>query len=109
MKESDCAVLVAKLFAAFPAMKANRETIAVYVDALAGLPSSAALNDAVNELIRTERFTPSVAAVREEYQRYVDRHSPRGLPEPELTEDQRRENLAKLREIAAGIGREVQE
>lgn len=109
MTESDCATLVGKLFAAFPQAKGTDATLVVYIEALKPLPRVGALRDAIDSLIRTERFIPSIAALREEYRRFADRHAPPGLPEPEISDEQRRENLRKIRELAEQVGREVEQ
>lgn len=98
MKRSEAAAEIQRLFAAFP-REVQDATLAVYIEALAKLRSPGALREAVTALIETERWLPTIAAVREEYQRHVDKHMPRALPEPDLTPEQKRENARRAREL----------
>lgn len=108
MKQSEAALIVAKLLAAFPSSKANEATVRVYVDALAPFPSAECLLAAVDSLIRTARFLPTVSEVASEYRSYAPTFAPRALPEPELTPEERRENARRMRELADSIGRKVE-
>jgi hypothetical protein len=63
MTRHEAAQIVALLAAAFPAFPPARETVAVYVDALADLDYAETL-EATKDLIRLEERFPSVASIR---------------------------------------------
>lgn len=63
MNRHEAAQIVAALASAFPAFPPARETVAVYVEALADL-DYAATAEATRDLIRLEERFPSVATIR---------------------------------------------
>ena len=64
MRKSEVAQLVAMLIASFPSSKASDGTSAVYERMLLDLDHGAAL-DAIERLIATSRFLPTIAEIRE--------------------------------------------
>ena len=64
MTKAEAAALVAMLVAAFPGSRFGEENAAAYEIAIADLDAAEA-HAAVNELVKTERFLPAVAAIRE--------------------------------------------
>lgn len=64
MKGSQVAELVAMLIASFPYSKADAKTSAIYERMLLDLNHAAAL-DAIEKLIATSRFLPTIAEIRE--------------------------------------------
>lgn len=64
MRKSEVAELVAMLIASFPSSKADDKTSAVYERMLLDLDHHAAL-DAIERLIATSRFLPTIAEIRE--------------------------------------------
>lgn len=109
MKHSDAVDAVARLRAAFPAARFDEANVLAYAEELAALASPAALADAVRALIRTEDRLPSIAKIREEYRRYVDRYAPPALGEPDLTPAEVALNAKRARELAARIGRTIED
>jgi hypothetical protein len=109
LNRSAAEVAVAKLMAAYPREWFDEATVAVYVDAVEKLRSPEAIADAVNALIRSEPKLPSIALLCEEYRRNADRYAPKALPEPELTDEDRAENVRRIRELATSIGRSADE
>lgn len=63
MESREAAALVAVIAAAYPTWPASRETVAIYVDALADLDARD-VSDAIAEIIRTEERWPAVATIR---------------------------------------------
>ena len=63
MNPREAASLIAIVSAAYPQWPANRETVAIYADALADIPYDIALN-AVRDLILTEDRWPTIATIR---------------------------------------------
>lgn len=101
MKESEAAGLVARLLAAFPHPRVEPLTAEVYAEAIGELRSYDAALDAVNACIKDCRMLPRVAEVLDHYDRVKDRYAPKALPMPEMTEEERLENLERLRELTA--------
>jgi enoyl-CoA hydratase/carnithine racemase len=94
MRESDAAMLVAKLQAAFPHPRVPPETVELYVEELAKLADLEAARGAVADLVHSERFWPSLAALHEAYlttsRRIREREAAeRGLAEPSAEPDPR--------------------
>lgn len=65
MKEIEAASLMAILAAAFPSAKISKETVSVYVAHLSDVPYEES-RIAVDNLVRTSDFFPSVALLRRE-------------------------------------------
>lgn len=103
MIQSECQVQVGRLIAAFPSSKATDATAREYVGSLAKLRYSEALRDSVDALIATERWLPTIAQVREEYDRHRDKYLPLALPEPDVTPEQQQKNLAWTRSMTAHL------
>lgn len=106
MTVAEAQMLVAQVAAAFPRewSYAGEATNEIYVERLRRLPRFEAARDAVESLIDTEARLPTISKIREEYLRYVDRYLPRGLPEPEISPEERRLNRERLAALAAAIG-----
>lgn len=85
MDKREAATVVASLAAAFPSWNAGRETVAIYVDALADLPYDLAAR-AVRNLILTNDFPPTVATLRSA----VAREAGALAPSPLIAWDQAR-------------------
>jgi hypothetical protein len=64
MKHEEAAKIVAVLFASYPQSKFDRDNAKAYVDGIADLEASAT-GTAVQRLIRTNKFLPSIAEIRE--------------------------------------------
>lgn len=107
MTAQEAASIIAILSAAYPWIEVREDTAAVYVEALAPLRYDVARR-AAGTLIETSSRFPSVSEIRGVYRRLAT--SPEfaqpALEEPSLTPEQRRENLAKIRELADRIGGE---
>ena len=105
MNESEAQELAAMLFAAFPRdwqyVDNKGATNAVYVQQFQQLRNPDALSAAISSLAATETRLPTIAAVRDEYRRLRDRYEPAALPEPELTEEQVRANLHRVKTLVA--------
>lgn len=115
MTQAEARALTAKLFAAYP-NKTTDLTAAVYVEKLEPLNYPVAVR-AVDELICSEKWMPTVASVLEVYWRIEEaarerRAVARGLAEPPLTEEQKQENARQARALlerlgGSGIGWEI--
>lgn len=104
--------LVLALRAAFPRPAWDEATVVLYVGKIAKLDDEQAGNIAIDGLIDSATFRPSFAEVRREYLAALrtqtdERARTHGLPEPEVTEKERRANLKRLREMTEKIGREL--
>jgi hypothetical protein len=66
MKHDEAAKIVAVLFASYPNGKFDRDNAKAFVDGIVDL-DAAACGHAVQRLIRTNKFLPSVAEIREAY------------------------------------------
>ena len=106
MTEGEARALTGKLFAAFPQRDLDPVTVEVYVEALQRLNYNRAL-EAVNDLIGQNRFVPLVAEIHDAYNALRDRYAQKQLPMPEMTEEEREANVARMREYAASIGRRI--
>jgi adenine-specific DNA methylase len=101
MNGSEALAQIARLQAAYPKPQPD-STLAFYAEELTKLDSPAVLAAAVQKVIETERLWPSIATLRAAYfqERKLAQHQRPALPEPELTREQRDENLRRLRELA---------
>lgn len=105
MTQDDATKLTAKLFAAWDKPR-EQLTFAVYVERLLPFDHDCALR-AVDELICSETWLPPVVLVLQVCQRITNtavRARP-ALKEAPLSEDERAENLRRLREMQERIGR----
>jgi len=109
MKESDALAQVARLFTAFPASKADVGNAKAYAEQLVRLRHPEALAEAVDSLIRSERWLPPISAILDEYNRYKYRHEPPAIEvHSEVTEDERRDNLKRIHALRAHLAAEGQ-
>lgn len=109
MTLAESTALAAKLFAAFAFHRDQDEaTVAVYAQMLAELPDASLGLEAVDACIRGNRYLPSIADIREQYEQaresrfqrsYIGRQLNEAAPTPEeraQSERIAREFLAKL-------------
>lgn len=89
MNQSACMTQVGRLFAAFPSSKASESTATVYVETLVALQYEEALRDAVDELVASERWLPTISLVRETYTRHRDKYLPPALAPVEMSDSER--------------------
>ena len=99
MKKSECAQIVAMLFAAYPQSKGSESTSAVYEEHLADL-DFAATKAAIGRLLKSSKFLPTIAEIREERARYAP--APPALP-PAPVE---RVPYAEVQKLLAGVGQQ---
>lgn len=98
MTQAEAEFIVSKLLAAYPTFRGNDElTAAVYVEQLVKLPDPKMGLQAANDLIGVEYYLPTVAKVREQYDRIREARAARtlALNEPKATP----EELAEGRRI----------
>lgn len=107
MTEAEATALCSKLLAAWPHTRGvNELTIDVYVEHLAPLRFDCA-SESVNDLICEERYFPSVSVVLDTYRRNAQRSDFQApaLPEPDVSEEQKAENIRQAREMVARLTR----
>jgi hypothetical protein len=105
VKRSDAMTVVAKLNAAW-GERMSEATLTVYVERVELLENPAAAMVAVNLMIDGGgEFVPPVGRIIGEYRAVMQRpeFKPGELSEPELTEEQRRENVARMRALAEQV------
>ena len=107
MNDSDAKALTAKLAAAYPRDWVGQATYEVYAEMIGELKNPVQALEAVNGLIREGNRLPPVAQVRDAYRRLADKYAAPALPEPELTEAQRQENVRMARELLDHVTRGV--
>lgn len=100
MNDRDARKLVLHLNAAFPSPAMSDATFLLYVGELGRLADADAAQDAITTLVRTVRWMPTIAEIRETYKSYAQRNAERrarerGLEEPPPDP----ENLARAREL----------
>jgi hypothetical protein len=106
--ETGATALVGLLLASYPRERLDPEHVAAYRGFLLELRSDEGARAAVMSLIRTEDRLPSIARIRRAYATWQAAHgADRALPEPDLTPEQRRENLTWIRRLAERITRPV--
>lgn len=107
MRPQESARLVAAISAVFPRWKPSKETVAMYGKLLEDLDANIAA-EAVTELLKTAEWEPKPAEIREAYALVrARRERARALPETssaEITEEERQENLRRIRAYAEKIG-----
>lgn len=108
MTQDEATQLAAKLFAAYDKPR-DPLTLAVYVERLQDWDAAIGLR-AVDELIVSEKWLPTVAAFIEVAQRLTNdavrlRAQRHELTEPPLTPEQREENLRRMRELVRSLPR----
>jgi hypothetical protein len=98
--------LAGRLAAAFPRDWAfvGEDTNTIYVQKIAALDRYQAAADAIDDLIGSETRLPPIATILATYRQRWDRYSPAALEEAPLTEEQRAENLERLRELTGRFG-----
>ncbi len=112
MEQDEAAMLTAKLLAAWPGQRENL-TAAVYIEQLQPFRHDLAL-EAINELIRNERWLPTVAAVLDQYHLTGDRIRERArlnttaIDLPDIPEAERQTNLQLAAEWLGRIGKSIQ-
>lgn len=100
MKAHEALREVLRLFAAFPSKLITDATAKAYAEQLVDRRSPEALHDAVNSLIRSERWLPPVSLVLEEYSRHVSQYAPREIEErSELTLQEKQENARRSKAL----------
>lgn len=101
MKESEALRLITRLAAAFPRDRIPEASLKLYAEMFLGRRQEV-LAAAVEQLAKTERHFPPIATIREEYDRHwTPEHAE--LPEPELTEEEKQENLVRVRELLDSV------
>lgn len=108
MTKAEAIDLLGVLAAAYPRQELSNATTALYVDRLQRERYEPA-RDAIESLVDSSRWFPAISEIRDEIARYRDRYAPKALEEPELTEEERQENLRRIRDLASRIGRSVDE
>lgn len=107
MTQDEATRLVAKLFAAYDKPR-EKLTAAVYIEAFVKADYALGLR-AVDELIASEKWLPTVAHFTETYSRIrhsvIQSRSAMALGEGQLSEEERAENLRRLRELTARLAR----
>jgi hypothetical protein len=95
---------------AYPSMPIGPQTLRLYVDELADLDAEL-LARAARACVRTSRFFPTIAEIRERAEELRPKRPLlpvwRDPVMDEIDEETRRENLARVRQLTAGIGRPV--
>lgn len=106
MTPAEATQLTAKLFAAYDKPR-EKLTAAVYIEALMKRDHAISLR-AVDELIASEKWLPSVALFNEVCSRLteaaIQAREARALHEPPVSEAQREENIRRIRALVEGIG-----
>lgn len=108
MTRQQAARLVAAISAAHPRTKVPDETVAVYAKLLEDIPYPVG-EEAVTTVLREVAFWPSVAEIRDECRRIQQRIRDQrpGLPQPDVSPQQRAENLERIKELAGTFGRRM--
>jgi len=91
----------------------DEATKALYISELTRLDDDDAAEAAVRVLVQTSRFRPTIAEILTEYKTFARRNSEerteaRGLPLPEMTEDDRKRNLARITELRQRLEKGVE-
>jgi hypothetical protein len=107
MRPEEAQTLVAALVGAYPRERIDAANVEMYRMMIERLGSEGAARDAIFALIETEPRFPSIAQIREEYRRYVDRYAAPALPEPDISEVERALNLKRIRALQERITREI--
>ena len=108
MTEAAATALAGILIASYPRERLDPANVAAYKAFLGELRSEEGAREAVMALIRTEDRLPSIARIRRAYATWQATHPvENALPEPEISEEDRRENLNWIRNLTARIGRPV--
>jgi hypothetical protein len=103
LTQDEATRLTAKLFAAYEKPR-DPLTTAVYVERLTPLDYAISLR-AIDELICSEKWLPTVALVLEVHQRLVNSalQSRRALPEAPMTPEQIEVNKRRIEELLASM------
>lgn len=101
MKQSQAATLVGMLQAAYPRAWTGEATTVLYMEFIGLLHNAEAARLAVRGLIEERHVLPTIADIRREYMAVMSRPEfrPKELPEPELTSEQRQENVRRMRAL----------
>lgn len=95
--ESEAAVTL--LFAAYPDRHRSHDTKEVYARHLQRLASYERTATVIDGLVSHSSWLPPISVIEEAYRAHIRSHPQPALPEPELTEAERREGLRRIRAL----------
>jgi hypothetical protein len=96
MTHAEAVQVVTRLFAAFPDRHRPPDTKAIYVEHVEKLNDHQTALAVVASLESSASWLPTIATVEESYREYRRAHPLPALPEPELTPQERSENVRKM-------------
>lgn len=108
MNNSEAIELVARLRAAYPWVEVGERTTAIYVEFIERLKDAPTALNTIDVIIERERYFPAIAQIRDLYMSKLRTREPeRALAEADLTDEERRANIARVEDMRAIVERSV--
>jgi hypothetical protein len=104
----EATALVLRVFDAWPNPDPSAATVGVWVERFEQYRYPGAMKEAIDALIDSSHYRPSLSDVRDSYARHVEPYKPKGLPEPELTEEERETTRRRVREFTNRLSRKFE-
>lgn len=98
MTNAEAVAIVAEL-SAYYRERIPSETLLLWAAEIERLPHYSAAQDAVRSLAREHDRMPPLSLLLDEYRRFHEHHQPLALDEPELTAEERAENVRKAKAL----------